>query len=359
MNMSTVTRWTAMAVAVWAGAAAAQTNAPTGRNFARLLGDALADAIEKAVPSVVQVKVARYVKHAVVDRESNELKDIEGVAFGIGSGFFFDDQNRVLTAHHVVEGRQVEIVVQTHSGDVLPARVVGVDPNTDLAVLAVEAPEGRRYPPLPAGDSDAIRVGEVVIALGAPLGLENTATFGIVSQKGRSVGKLTYESFIQTDASINPGTSGGPVLDADGRWIGVSVMIETTSESAGNVGIGFVVPSAIARRVADILARHGQMVRSYIGIAPEQMVPSQTPLPRGLSEAVRIAKVAPGSPAEAAGLKTGDIILRVDGHPTPTLNEIKKYMHVHEPGDKVKFEVLRGDSELTIEVTAGTPPSGR
>lgn len=359
MNISTMKRGVASVVAAWAGAAMAQTHMPTGRNFARLLGESLADAIERAVPSVVQVKVARHVRHAVVDRERNELKDVEGVVFGIGSGFFFDDQNRVLTAHHVVEGRQVEIVVRTHSGDVLPARVVGADPNTDLAVLAVEAPEGRRYPPLPAGDSDAIRVGEVVIALGAPLGLENTATFGIVSQKGRSVGKLTYESFIQTDASINPGTSGGPVLDADGRWIGVSVMIETTSESAGNVGIGFVVPSAIARRVADILARHGQMVRSYIGIAPEQMVPSQTPLPRGLSEAVRIAKVAPGSPAEAAGLKTGDIILRVDGHPTPTLNEIKQYMHVHEPGDKVKLEVLRDETELTIEVTAGTPPAAR
>jgi len=181
----------------------------------------------------------------------------------------------------------------------------------------------------------------------------------MVSQKGRSVGKLTYESFIQTDASINPGTSGGPVLDADGRWIGVSVMIETTGENVGNVGIGFVVPSAMARRVADILTRHGQMVRSFIGIVPEQMVPSGAPLPRGLSEAVRIARVTPGSPAETAGLRVGDIILRVDGHPTPTLNEIKKFMHIHEPGDRVKFDVLRGDEELSVEVVAGSPPSGR
>lgn len=338
---------------------AAQTNMVGATNFARMLGNALADAIERAVPSVVQVKVARHMKRAVVDPQSGDLKDVEGVTFGTGSGFFFDDQNRVLTAHHVVEGRRVEIVVQTHSGEVLPARVIGVDPSTDLAVLAVEAPEGRRYPPLPAGDSDAIRVGDVVIALGAPLGLENTATFGIVSQKGRRVGKLTYESFIQTDASINPGTSGGPVLDAEGRWIGVSVMIQTTTETAGNVGIGFVMPSAIAQRVAQILARHGQMVRSFIGIAPEQMVPSTTPMPRGLSEAVRIARVTPGSPAEAAGLQTGDIILRVDGRPTPTLNEIKKYLHIHEPGEKVKFDVLRGDAELTIEVTAGTPPTPR
>ncbi|MCX7819368.1 MAG: trypsin-like peptidase domain-containing protein [Kiritimatiellae bacterium] len=366
MSLKVRTAGAAIWLAISTAGVADPTNAPaepprppSERNFARLLGDALAGAIERAVPSVVQVKVARHVKRAVVDPQSGELRDAEGVALGIGSGFFFDDQNRVLTAHHVVEGRRVEIVVQTHSGEVLPARLVGADPNTDLAVLAVEAPEGRRYPPLVAGDSDAVRVGEIVIALGAPLGLENTATFGIVSQKGRSVGKLTYESFIQTDASINPGTSGGPVLDADGRWIGVSVMIETTAENAGNVGIGFVVPSAIARRVAEILARHGQMVRSFIGIAPEQMVPSATPLPAGLAEAVRIAKVTAGSPAETAGLKVGDIILRVDGRPTPTLNELKKYMHVHEPGDKVRFEVLRDGTELTIEVTAGAPPSAR
>lgn len=338
-----------------AGMVDAATNTAT-LNPARALGTALADAIERAAPAVVQVVVARHVKRAVVDAASGELKDQEGFVMGTGSGFFFDDAGHILTANHVVEGRHVKLQIQTADGYTTEGEVVGTDPNTDLAVLKIRLPADRRIRPLEAADSDAVRVGELAIALGAPLGLKNTATLGIISQKGRDVGQLTFESFLQTDASINPGTSGGPVVDVDGRWIGVSVMIETTGEGAGNVGIGFVVPSSMALRVAKILAAHGQMIRSYIGIAPEQLIPSQTPLPPGMADAVRIAKVSAGSPAEAAGLKVGDIIVRIDGHPTPTLTEIKKFMHVRQPGDTVRFDVFRDGRELTIEVTAGAPP---
>ncbi len=352
-------RWkTAAAMAAAAGLGAA-ANSPTNTaavNPARLLGNALADAIERAMPSVVTIRVARHVKRATVNPATGELEDQEGVMLGSGSGFFITAEGHILTAHHVVDGRKVQIGVMTHDGRTYEAKVVGTDPNTDLAVLKIQPPANGTYRPLEPGDSDRLRIGEFVVALGAPLGLERTATLGIVSQKGRNIGKLTFESMIQTDASINPGSSGGPVVDVDGRWIGVSVMIETTGDDGGNVGIGFVMPSSLARRVSEILVRHGQMVRSYIGIAPEQMTPDSTPLPAGLKEAVRIARVLDGSPAAVAGLKVGDIVLKIDGHPTPTLQEIKKYMHTHEPGNKVRFEILRDGQQMTVEVIASRPP---
>lgn len=325
-------------------------------NFARQLGTSLADAIEKSMPSVVVIKVARFVKQAIVDPNTKELRSVEGMAIGQGSGSFLSSEGHILTSFHVVDGRKVEIAVATNDGKVHKGEIVGVDPKTDLAVIKIAVPEGTSYPVIETTDSDALRIGEIVIALGAPLGLDKTATFGILSQKGRDVGKLAFESFLQTDASINPGTSGGPVVDADGRMVGVSAMIQTTGEGAGNIGIGFVVPSSVAMKVARTLMTRGQMVRSFIGIAPEQMVPSQTPLPPGLSEAVRIAKVTEGSPADTAGLKTGDIVLKVDDHLTPTLHEIKKYMHTHEPGDVVKFVVVRDGKEVSIEVKAGEAP---
>ncbi len=133
-------------------------------------------------------------------------------------------------------------------------------------------------------------------------------------------------------------------------------MIETTGPDGGNVGIGFVMPSSLARRVAEMLIRHGQVVRSYIGIAPEQIIPGSALMSPGRTEAVRILRVLEGSPAEQAGLKAGDVILSIDGHPTPTLNNVKKYMHGREPGEQVRFEVWRDGRAMTFEVTAGEPP---
>ena len=326
--------------------------AASAGNFARLLGNSLAEAVDKAMPSVVVIQCLRFVERAVVDPTTKELKTISGRVPALGSGSIISPEGHVLTSNHVVEGKKVEIRVVTGDGQEYPAKIVGQDPKTDLAVLKIETPAGATFPVMEVFDSDQLRIGEIVIALGAPLGLDRSATFGIVSQKERESGQFEYEQFLQTDASINPGTSGGPVVNAEGRMVGVSAMIQTTGEGAGNIGIGFVVPSTMAMKVAKTLVAHGQMVRSYIGIAPDQVDPEKTSLPEGVTEAVVVRMVSPGSPAEKAGIQAGDLVLMVDDHPTPTVHEIKKFMHTHEPGDKVKFEIFRNGAKQTIEMTA-------
>ena len=322
--------------------------------FARVLGNSLADAVDRAMPCVVVIKVRSSMERTIVNPDTGELEVVRPVQQGQGSGSFITPDGYILTSNHVVNAPNAVIVVQTFDNQTYAAKIIGQDPKTDLAVIKVDPPTGKKFPVLVPFDSEKLRIGEIVIALGAPLGLDRTATFGIVSQKGRSAGQFAYESFVQTDASMNPGTSGGPLVNAEGMFVGVCAMIQTTGEGGGNIGIGFVVPSSMAYGIARNLILYGsQMPQSYIGFVPEQMDASQGFMPAGMSSAVKVSKLTPGSPAEKGGLQVGDLIRKVDGHDTPTVQDVKKYMHPHAPGDAIRFDILREGKALSVTVIAG------
>lgn len=224
----------AMTTGTWVLAAASAFSGPTTNTppltgaspgVARQLGREIAAAVEKVMPAVVVVRTEAVLYLVAQDRFRGWLYEIPRRLAGQGSGVIFRPDGHILTCHHVVDGAQ-QIEVALHNGTLYPARLVGSDPESDLAVLKIEPPPGG-FPTVEAADSDAVRIGEFAIAVGSPFSLASSVTLGIVSQKGRSVGLLPYEDFIQTDASINPGNSGGPLVDVDGRLIGINDAITT------------------------------------------------------------------------------------------------------------------------------------
>ncbi len=322
--------------------------------FARVLGNSLADAVDRAMPCVVVIKVRSSMERTIVNPDTGELEVVRPVQQGQGSGSFLTPDGYILTSNHVVDAPNAVLAVQTFDNQTYPGKIIGKDPKTDLAVIKVDPPPGKKFPVLVPFDSEKLRIGEIVIALGAPLGLDRTATFGIVSQKGRSAGQFAYENFVQTDASMNPGTSGGPLVNAEGMFVGVCAMIQTTGEGGGNIGIGFVVPSSMAYGIARNLILYGSdMPKSYIGFVPEQTDASEGFAPAGSASVVKVSKLTPGSPAEKGGLQVDDIIRKVDGHDTPTVQDVKKYMHPHAPGDSIRFDILRDGKALVVTVIAG------
>jgi Do/DeqQ family serine protease len=283
----------------------------------------------------------------VVPRERREMS--------LGSGVIVDDHGTILTNHHVVE-QATEVRVALSDGRELPAKILGVDPRTDLAALRVDA---ANLPHAPLGDSDALQVGDIVLAFGNPFGLGGTVTMGIVSAIGRgNLGLADYEDFIQTDAAINPGNSGGALVNTRGEVIGINTAI--FSRSGGYQGIGFAIPSTMAHEVLDDLLEHGRVIRGYAGLAVQPLTPdlAQALQLSDLRGAV-VSDLDPNGPCAAAGLKRADVIVSVGSHPVASDEELRTQMSRLRPGDRVSLGVVRSGRKASIEVTLVDPPQAQ
>lgn len=266
---------------------------------------------------------------------------------GTGSGFVYDKKGHILTNNHVVDGAE-EILVTFYDGETAKARVVGVDSGSDMAVIRVNTDA---YRPLPLGDSETLRVGEWVIAVGSPFGLSQTVTAGIVSATERAAGINEYESFIQTDAAINPGNSGGPLIDMDGRVIGINSAIATASHA--NAGVGFAIPIAMADGIAQKLIKDGKVSRVRIGVRMEPLTPSEAqklkadPETRGII----VGDVVEDSPAAKAGLKKGDIITEFQGHEIDNPAEFKIVVSISDADKPYELKYIRDGKEQSTKIT--------
>jgi Do/DeqQ family serine protease len=268
-----------------------------------------------------------------------------------GSGVIVDPRGYILTNNHVIE-RAAEVQVRLSDQRKFTATVVGRDPKTDLAVLKIAAQEP--LPVAPLGDSDRIRIGQWAIAIGNPFGLDRTVTVGIISATGRArMGVTTYENFIQTDASINPGNSGGPLLNLDGKVIGINTAIVAAGQ-----GIGFSIPINMAREVMGQLITRGKVVRGWLGIAIQDLTDE---LAAGFGVAARsgvlVADVMSGSPAEAAGLKPGDVIVDFAGDPVREVPDLQRKVAATPPGQRAELGLVRERRQTKLLVTIGEMPS--
>jgi serine protease Do len=268
---------------------------------------------------------------------------------GLGSGFIVSADGLILTNAHVVEGAE-EIVVRLTDRREFRAKLVGADPQTDVAVLRIEA---RNLPTVKLGDPSRVKVGEPVLAIGSPYGFENTVTAGIVSAKSRSLPDDTYVPFLQTDVAVNPGNSGGPLFDARGEVIGINSQIY--SRTGGFQGLSFAIPIDVATRVQGQLVSTGRVERGRLGVSIQELDQSLArafgmETPRG----ALVTGVAPGSPGAAAGLRTGDVIVALDGRPIDRSAELPARVAEMKPGQRASIEVLRERSSKTLSIIVGT-----
>jgi len=324
--------------------------------------NSFADLAEKLMPSVVNISTTQ----TVVER-SNPFPNFQfppGSPFGdmfkefgtpqerqssaLGSGFIIDEEGIVVTNNHVIEGAE-DIVVQVNGEKKFNAKVIGADPLSDIAVLKIESKE--KFLPVRFGDSDKARIGDWVIAIGNPFGLGGTVTSGIISARNRSIGLSRYEDYIQTDASINSGNSGGPLFDMNGNVIGINTAILGRS---GNVGIGFSIPSNSAKIVIDQLIEFGETKRGWLGVRIQDVTKEIAEVekldePRG----ALVASVAPNSPSEKAGVKSGDIILEFNGEKIKQMKELPIIVARTEVGKKVKVKIWRNKKEIIKTITLG------
>ncbi len=275
-------------------------------------------------------------------------------ATALGSGFVVDPAGYIVTNNHVA-GEATDISVTFADGRQLKARLVGRDEKTDLALLKVESDR-----PLEAvrwGDSDAVQVGDWVLAVGNPFGLGGTVTAGIVSARGRDIQAGPYDDFLQLDAPINQGNSGGPAFDMQGAVIGVNTAIY--SPNGGSVGIGFAIPSAIARPVVEELRARGRVERGWIGVAVQPLTP-EIALGLGLQatqDGALVAQVEPGSPAAIGGLRQGDVVVGVDGKPVNRLRELPRAIAATKPGASATLDILRRGAAMQVTLRVGATPN--
>ena len=266
----------------------------------------------------------------------------------LGSGFIIDEKGIVVTNNHVIQGAE-DIVVRVNGDKEFKAKVLGADPGMDIAVLQIETDE--KFIPVKFGDSDKARIGDWVIAIGNPFGFGGTVTSGIISARNRSIGLSRYEDFIQTDASINQGNSGGPLFNMDGDVIGINTAILGPS---GNIGIGFSIPSNNAKRVISQLIEFGETKRGWLGVRIQYVTNEIAEVekldkPRG----ALVASVADGSPSDDAGIKPGDIILEFDGKLINEMSELPKIVAATDVGKKVKVKVWRNQREISKNIVLG------
>jgi putative serine protease PepD len=308
-------------------------------------GDSASDATAPSPQPVAQTTSAisavyRRVKNGVVEVQTSVAE--QGGA--TGSGFVIDEQGHIVTNQHVVDGAQA-VTVRFSDGTEVEATVVGTDPSTDIAVLDVDRPSSE-LTPLSFAANGSLEVGDAVIAIGSPFGLEGTLTSGVISALGREIRSpngFTIENVVQTDAALNQGNSGGPVLDDQGRVVGVAAQIR--SESGGSVGIGYAVPGDTAQRVARELIEDGSVEHAYLGVS----LP-----PDG---AARLVGVVEDSPANRAGLQSGDEVTKVDGNEIETGDDLRAAIDAKKPGDKITLTIERAGDERTVQVTLGQRPA--
>jgi serine protease Do/serine protease DegQ len=282
------------------------------------------------------------------DRPEPSLSAGSGVIVDAAAGY-------VLTNHHVIQGAQ-QVMVTLKDRRQLPARIVGSDAGTDIALLRIEA---GNLNALAFGDSDSLRVGDYVLAIGNPFGLGQTVTSGIVSALGRTGLNIEgYEDFIQTDAAINPGNSGGALVNLRGELIGINSAI--FGPTGGNVGIGFAVPSKMARAVMAQLIKYGEMRRGRFGATSQDLTPDlAAALGLNFKEGVVIVEVAPGGPAQRAGLRRGDVVTQVNGHKVRSSADLRNQVGLLAPGEPVELRVVRDGQTLTIRARIESVPSGQ
>jgi Do/DeqQ family serine protease len=274
---------------------------------------------------------------------------------GLGSGVIVSPEGYILTNNHVIEGAS-EIEVTLSDSRRATAQVIGTDPDTDLAILRINLD---RLPVIALGNSDTAQVGDRVLAIGNPFGVGQTVTSGIVSALGRNqLGINTFENFIQTDAAINPGNSGGALVDVNGNLIGINTAIY--SRSGGNMGIGFAIPVSTARQVLEGIVRDGQVVRGWVGIEPTELTPELAET-FGLkqTEGVIVTGVLQNGPAANAGLRPGDLLLKVAGQPVKNVGELLTQIASLAPGKIAKLEVVRRNQSLTLDVTPAQRPKSK
>ena len=272
---------------------------------------------------------------------------------GLGSGFIIDESGYILTNNHVVEDAD-EVKVKLHDDREIQAEVVGTDPPTDLALLRIEAED---LDPIELGDSDALEVGDWVLAIGNPFGLPQTVSSGIVSAKGRgNVGIVDYENFIQTDAAVNPGNSGGPLVDLNGRVIGINTAI--ASRSGGNNGIAFAIPVNMAKNIVQQLRGSGKVVRGFLGILISELSPEMAAtFDYEGTDGILVQEVHGESPAEKAGLQDGDIITKLDGETVASVQDFRSKVAAKSPGATVNIEVWRDKKTLRLSPELAEAPS--
>jgi S1-C subfamily serine protease len=335
-----------------------------------------ADIYQRYAPGVV------FIRSEIIQQSNNPFSFGFGGAQkseATGSGFVIDASGDILTNNHVIDGATKDsITVQFADHKTVKARVVGTDPSTDLALLKVD-PEGLALKALPLGSSKDVKVGDPTIAIGNPFGLDRTLTTGVVSALQRQItapNGWAIKDVIQTDAAINPGNSGGPLIDAAGRVIGINSQIETGGGSSGNVGIGFAVPIDTAKNILSQLKAGETVQRAYLGVTSLTVDGQLDALDLAVDHGALVQTVEPGSPAEQAGLKAGnlqaqlsgqgdngsvvlggDIITKVDGKAIKTSDELSQIVSSHKPGDKIKLEIVRKKATRTITVTLGKRPS--
>ena len=357
-----------LAIMAMPAAVSAEKGIATLRETSR----AFVQVAKKAIPAVVSLKVEKTIKSQGQSYHSPFEDDLferffgpryyrrppqERQQVGQGSGFIISEDGYILTNNHVVGGAD-KIVVTLQDGKKFDnAKIIGTDPKSDVALIKVDA---ENLPVIELGDSDALDIGEWVIAVGSPFGLQATVTVGVVSAKSRGVGLAEYEDFIQTDAAINPGNSGGPLLNIEGKAIGLNTAI--FSQSGGYMGIGFAIPINLARSVTDQLKKSGKVTRGYLGIVmhPEKITPELAEV-FGLKDnkGVLITEVVPDSPADKGGLKRRDIILEMDGETVEDWQSFRNNVAMLEPGTKVTLNVFRNGKKKEIEVEIGSLEEGQ
>jgi serine protease Do len=343
------------------------SNTPINRD-ART-GNSFAPVVKKAAPSVVNISSSRTVHERPVRNPfrddpffrqffGDQTPDNDRMRTrreqSLGSGVIISPDGYILTANHVVAGAD-EIKVSIDDGKKeYTAKIVGTDPPTDVAVLKIEA---TGLPAITLADSDQLEVGDVVLAIGNPFGLGQTVTMGIVSALGRSgLGFNGYENFIQTDAAINPGNSGGALVDAEGRLVGINTAI-IANDNGGNQGIGFAVPIDMARHVMERLISGQKVTRGYLGVLPQDLTPGladQFNLPN--QSGALVGDVVAATPAEKAGIKSGDVIISFDGKDVTDANSLRLLVSQTEPGSNAEVKFIRNGSERIATVTIGELP---
>ncbi len=349
-----------------AGFASAKEKA-VSRESAQLLGklsDALAEVADVARPAVVNISTT-----SIVTMEENPFGDMFNDPFfrrffgdqfdhgqkrkykssALGSGVIVSENGYILTNNHVVKGAE-EIKVILYDKREFKGKVVGTDPRTDLAVIKINA---KGLPTIKVGESGKLKTGDIVLAIGNPFGLNQTITMGIVSAVGRSnIGLADFEDFIQTDAPINPGNSGGALVNTNGELVGINTAIFSTS--GGYMGIGFAIPSDMAKTVMDSIIKHGRVIRGWMGVSIQNLTPE---LAKSLgikeTEGALIAGVEKGSPADKAGLKRGDLIVELAGKKVTDSTGLRNMVSATAPGTKIECKIIREGKEQTITMTLG------
>jgi len=271
----------------------------------------------------------------------------------LGSGFLVSSDGYIVTNSHVVRGA-TDINVTLWDGRTFKGKIVGIDEATDIAILKIDATD---LPYLKFGDSNELRVGDWVIAIGNPFGLGHTVTVGVVSAKGRSLGITRYEDFIQTDAAINPGNSGGPLINIKGEVVGINTAILNPSGMSVNAGIGFAIPSSLAKDIVPTLIAKGKVERAWLGVYIQEVTP-EIAKQLGLKEAkgALVSDVIPGSPADKVGIKRGDVIIEFDGKKVETWRQLPIMVSLSPVNKKAKLKVVRDGKEFEVEVVLAKMP---